>query len=370
MLMASALGLLILAGAVLLFMRPSTDTTLRNSPATQAGPASPALPGPADFQTVEVIPVVSKLLDRTIPLPGELQPYLSVDLYPRVTGIIQWIGVDRGSWVKRGDVLVRLVAPELSAHRAEAEAKRHSGRITYEHLATAASTPGVVAPNDLEVAQKTVEADQARVNSLRQLESYLTMSAPFDGVVTERHMHPGAVVSPAGGGPGGTMPILRMEQISHLRLMVPVPEAYVGSLVPGQKVQFTVPAFPAEKFSGNIARIAGSVDMKTRTMPVEMDVQNPTGRLAPGMFPEVEWPVRRAQPTLFVPAKAIVTTTELAFVLRVQSSTVEWVRVRRGQPLDNLVEVFGDLHAGDQVVLRGTDELRPGTKVRARLTER
>jgi hypothetical protein len=81
------------------------------------------------------------------------------------------------------------------------------------------------------------------------------------------------------------------------------------------------------------------------------------------MFPEVQWPVRRSHPTLFVPVKAVVTTTEMTFVIRVHNGIAEWVSVRRGQPLEHLVEVFGDLHPGDQVVLRGTDELRPGTSV-------
>ncbi len=145
--------------------------------------------------------------------------------------------------------------------------------------------------------------------------------------------------------------------------MVPVPEPYTGDVEVGQTVKFSVPAFPGQMFHGKITRFAHSVDMKTRTMPVEMDVDNASGLLAPGMFPEVEWPVRRSTPTLFVPDKAIVTTTELTFVIRVRQETAEWVKVRKGQSVGNLIEVFGDLSAGDFVVARGTDELRPGTKV-------
>jgi hypothetical protein len=98
-------------------------------------------------------------------------------------------------------------------------------------------------------------------------------------------------------------------------------------------------------------------------MPVEMDVENTSSLLAPDMFPEVEWPVRRSAPTLFVPVKAVVTTTEFTFVIRVREDTAEWVRVQKGQAVGDLIEVFGDLHVGDAVVARGTDELRAGTKV-------
>lgn len=312
--------------------------------------------------TVEVVPVELKTSDRKIRLPGELWPYLSVALYPKVTGILDWIGVDRGSQVKRGQVIIRLSAPELKAQRVEAEAKLQSDRATFEHLKAAAATPGVVAPNDLEVSQKTMEADVARVQSLKDMEAYLTVSAPFDGVVTERNVHPGALV-----GPGGNTPMIRIEQVSRLRLVVAVPEPNVAEIVEGKNVMFTVTAYPGQNFKGIITRIAQSIDVKTRTMPVELDVDNRSGKLASGMFPEVEWPVHRSQPTLFVPAKAIVTTTEKTFVIRVRDDTTEWIAVKRGASIGNFIEVFGDLQPNNQVVLRATDELRSGTKVVPRL---
>jgi RND family efflux transporter MFP subunit len=311
---------------------------------------------------VAVIPVTAQRLNMTVHLPGELHPYLSVDLYPKVTGILQWIGVDRGSEVKRGQVLARLMAPELTAQRAEAEAKLRADQITYERLTTAAAVPGVVAPNDLEIAKRTVDADRARVQSLKEMEDDLIITAPFDGIVTTRNVHPGALVGPTGGA-GASPPLVRLEHTAHLRLTVPVPEPYTGEISAGHRVKFSVPAFPGQTFFGTITRVAHSVDMKTRTMPVEMDVDNAFGLLAPGMFPEVEWPVQRIRPTLFVPANAVVTTTELTFVIRVRQETVEWVEVKKGLSVGNLIEVFGDLQAGDVVVEKGTDELRPGTKV-------
>lgn len=330
-------------------------------------PSSLSLPGKleAGIPQVTVVPVLAKQLEETVHLPGELQPFLSVDLYPKVTALLQWIGVDRGSRVKRGEMLVRLMAPELSAQRAEAEAKLRADEITYERLRTAATTPGVVAPNDLEIAKRTAEADRARVQSLKQMEEYLVITAPFDGVVTTRNVHLGALVGPAGGGgAGANPPLVRLEQVAHLRLTVPVPESYTGTIAPGKKVHFWVPAFPNRYFEGIIARIAHSVDLKTRTMPVEMDVDNSSDLLAPGMFPEVEWPVQRAELTLFAPASSVVTTTEFTFVIRVRQETVEWINVRKGQAVGDLIEVFGDLNVGDLVIARGTDELRPGTKVK------
>lgn len=105
--------------------------------------------------------------------------------------------------------------------------------------------------------------------------------------------------------------------------------------------------------------------MKTRTMAVELDVPNGDGRLAPGMFAEIQWPARRGAPSLFVPRTAVAATTERSFVVRVRDGVAEWVDVRRGATMDGMVEVFGDLKAGDQVAVRATDELRAGTKVSA-----
>jgi membrane fusion protein, multidrug efflux system len=136
----------------------------------------------------------------------------------------------------------------------------------------------------------------------------------------------------------------------------------------GTFVTFSVPAFPNQSFSGKIARIAHAVDVKTRTMPVELDVANTAGRLASGMFPEVLWPVSRAQPSLFVPTSAVARTTEAVFVVRIRDGNVEWVNVQTGESDGKLIEVFGDLQEGDAVATRGTDELRTGIHVTVKET--
>ncbi len=346
----------------------------------------------AQSPTVMVTTVVSQQLNRQTPLPGELQAYQDVAIYPKVQGFVEWIEVDRGSVAKNGQLLARLIAPELAAQsreaaakaqavqaqRLEAAAKLAADEATYKRLQAASATPGVVAGNDVEVAQKTVEADRARVrawqenekaalqavHSFQDIESYLRITAPFDGVITERNVHEGSFVGPSGGP--AALPMLRIRQISLLRLVVALPERDVASIEPGTEVSFTVPAFPGETFKGVVQRIAHALDVKTRTMPVELDVANPSGRLAPGMYAEVAWPARRPQPSLFVPSSAVVTTTERTFVIRIQSGEVEWVDVKRGAAMDDMVEVFGNLKQGDQVAVRGTDELRAGTHVVAK----
>jgi RND family efflux transporter MFP subunit len=148
---------------------------------------------------------------------------------------------------------------------------------------------------------------------------------------------------------------------------VPVPEYDATGIPEGTEVSFTVPSFPGRTFLAPIARISGAVDVKTRTMPVELDVRDAKAELSPGAFCEVAWPLHRAYPTLFVPATAVGSDLERTFVIRVRDNRAEWVDVKTGAASANLIEVFGDLREGDQVALRGTDELRPGTQVSPRV---
>jgi len=349
----------------------------------KAAPPDPAL-------KVQVTKVVAQKLALTVHLPGEIEPYEVVAIFPRVNGFVKSISVDRGSHVRAGQDIAQLEAPELIAQRSEAqsklqaakaqfaaaEAKAASDEGTYEHLKAAAATPGVVAGNDLFVAQKALDVDRSQLKAqqenvnaaqqslqaIAQTEAYLQVKAPFDGVVTERNVHPGALVGPAGAS-GSALPMLRIETLSRLRVVVPVPEAYAAGVPEGTKVEFTVPSFPGRTFSGRIARIAHSVDIKTRTMPVELEAGNMKGELSPGTFSDVLWPVRRSYPTLFVPTSSVANTLERTFVVRIRDGKSEWIDVKTGVTVDKMTEVFGDLHESDIVAVRGTDELRAGTTV-------
>ncbi|HVE42971.1 MAG TPA: efflux RND transporter periplasmic adaptor subunit [Planctomycetota bacterium] len=325
-------------------------------------PPAPPPPsaGPSGPPAVSVVPVTSQKLVKPMKLSGELVARRDVALYARVQGFVEKIEVDRGSVVKQGQTLVQLVAPELEAQRHEAEAKLGSDLATYKRLKEASATPGVVSGNEVEVSEKVVEADRARVQWWKQNETYLKISAPFDGVITERNVHEGSLVSPSGAGSAA---MLRIQEVATLRLVVPVPEIAAGSVTDGGVVPFTVPAFPGVSFSGTLARTSRALDLKTRSLPVELDVDNRDGRLAPGMFPEVQWQMKRSEPTLFVPPTSVVVTTERTFVIRVNGGKVEWVDVKLGVSTGPLQEVFGTLSAGDSVALRGSDELRAGTVV-------
>jgi len=341
-------------------------------------------------QRVTVAKVESQTLETNLALPAQITPYEAVDVYPKVTGFVEKISVDRGSRVHAGEVIIQLSAPELAAQRAQAEAALQNAdaqRIaaeakfaadngTYLHLVEAAKTPGVVAANDLLVAQQSAAADHAQVEAaaksvqaardhlraVTQLESYLEIRAPFDGVVTQRNLHPGALAGPA-SGPAGAQPIVRIQSMDRLRVTVPVPEAYAAGVRDGQEVTFRVPGYPGKVFRAPIARVSHDISQNTRTMQVELDFKNGSGEITPGAFATVDWPVGRSYPTLFVPASAVTTDLQRTFVIDVRDGKAEWVDVTTGVTADGKTEVFGALQAGDIVVANATDSIRPGTAV-------
>ncbi len=356
-----------------------------------SGGNSQSAPQGSSQPTVVVTTVKSQLLHTTIALPAQIKAYESVDVFPKESGFITAIPVDRGSRVKAGQLLVKLSAPELVAQRTQAEAavnaaqsqveaakaKLAADQTTYLHLKNAAQTPGVVAENDVAVAEQTVASDQAQVQAAQEnavaarqrlkgvseLESYLEIRAPFDGVVTERNLHPGALVGPSTGA--GAQPILRLESTGSARLVIDVPEDYAIGIREGQQVNFTADSIPGKIFHAPIARISHAIDEKTRTMAVELGIHNEP-QLVPGMFVTVQWQSQRTTPTLFVPTTAIANDLQRTFVVRVKDGKVEWIDVKPGATSGNSIEAFGDLQPNDLVAVRGSDELKPGIQVIAK----
>lgn len=341
-------------------------------------------------QPVETVRVVSRTIERRVELPGEFLPYERVPIHAKIPGFVETVLVDRGSVVKAGELLATLVAPELVARiaeaearvqvlesqRAEAEAHAAAAQSTYERMKAASVTPGVIAGNELIQAEKQVDVERARVRAAESsvgaaraavkaeedVKAYLRISAPVAGVITERNVHPGALVGTA----NSTEPMFQLETAKRLRLVVAVPEMDVAGIVRGGRVPFTVPAYPGDTFTGVISRVAHSIDPKTRSMAVELDVMNKNGHLAAGMYPTVHWPVRRGKPSLLVPPATVASNSERTFVIRVQNGVAEWVNVKKGAPFGDLIEVYGPLEAGDVLVKRGTEEVHPGARLTIR----
>jgi membrane fusion protein, multidrug efflux system len=332
-------------------------------------------------QHVEWAKVEGRSLSRTVPLTAELTPYLQTEIQARVPGYVERVLVDRGTAVRRGQVLVQLSAPEMGAQTGAAEASLHQAEAevdqaaaqaaavagTYERLLEASKTPGAISGNELTLAEKQKEAASSlvtsrkaavraasdRLNAAKDMRAYLRITAPFDGIITDRFVHPGMMVDA-----NGRQLLLKLQQTTHLRLVVPVPETYVGSIQHGKVVQFHVPARAGKIFSGTIARVPQALDPQSRSMMVELDVLNRDGALAPGMYPTVDWPVASGGELLFVPVTSVVTTTERTFVIAAKNGRARWINVQKGPVSGEQVSIRGAVSVGEAVVKRATDEIR------------
>jgi RND family efflux transporter MFP subunit len=335
---------------------------------------------------IEMVKVERRSASRTVPLTAELTPFLQTDIESRVPGYVEKVLVDRGSVVRRGQLLVQLSAPEMrsqtnasesalhqaEADQAQAEAQAAAAASTYARLQEAAKTPGAVAGNELVQAEKqkvaadslvlsrmaAVRSAKDKMQAAGDMESYLRIVAPFDGTITDRFVHPGMMVDA-----GGHTPLLKLQQTNHLRLVVPVPESYVGSIAKGKAVTFHAPAHPGKNYTGKIARVPNVLDQQNRTMMVELDVYNTDGTLAPGMYPTVDWPVNSNDTSLFVPATSVVTTTERTFVITSVNRQAHWVNVRKGPTVGEQISIRGQISDGQLVIKRATDEIREGAKL-------
>lgn len=334
----------------------------------QGAPGVPLALNPVD--TVPVLVLRDSHASKDIELPAELLPYEQAEIFARVEGYIRELKVDLGDRVRKGQTLALIEAPELHTKYAEylaalqaARAKYVSSADLYARLskAAAANTPGIVAPVELERSRNQYLADSASYEAGRQLAEsykqaagYLVLQAPFDGVVTRRMADRGALV-------GTSQPILKIQHNRKLRLRMAIPEQYVSAGGGAGSVSFRVEAVPDKLFSATFSRRSESIDPVTRTEIWEYSYENASDSLKAGSFAYVKLRLQRTGNSFILPSSAVVTNQERRFIIRVKDGKASWVDVRIGMATERGVELFGDLHRGDTVVVRSTDERKPGS---------
>ncbi|MFY7827208.1 MAG: efflux RND transporter periplasmic adaptor subunit [Flectobacillus sp.] len=315
---------------------------------------------------------------QELQIPGELESYFETDLFPKVNGYIKRINVDIGDKVASGQVLAVLDAPELSLQLAEATAKMRSAesqlntsKSVFKRLQKANQTPGTVSPNDLDIAHSKIVSDsltwlgtKAVYQSIQVMTEYLSIKAPFDGVVAERRLSPGAFVGP---NDKSAVAIFKVKQENKLRLRIPVPERYINAIKLHQPIEFSVMNLPDKKFEGKVSRISHNVNKQTRSEIVEIDVPNPSLQLVSGTYTQVSLPLQRNVSSLVVPSSAVATTLEKCFVVKVENGLSSWVEVKKGIESEGKVEVFGDVKSGDIVLKTASDEIPNGIAIKTKL---
>ncbi|GGB07571.1 efflux RND transporter periplasmic adaptor subunit [Puia dinghuensis] len=314
-------------------------------------------------------------VEQVYKLPAQLAAYQEVSIFPKVNGYVKTVQVDIGSHVAAGQLLMELEAPELEQATAQAKEKYFQAtadytisRENYERLKQAAQTPGAISPMDLATAKSKTGADSALSNAAKAnwqqqqvMMGYLKVMAPFKGVITQRNVHPGALVS-AEAKDG--KPMLELKEVDHLRLQVSIPETMAGTLRNNDTISFYLSAFPGKRFFGHIARKSMNINLQYRSEPVELDVYNPDEALTPGMYADVLFDSKGNPHALSVPKTAVVTSTERKYVIAVRNGKAVRVDVSTGNESSNRVEVLGQLAAGEQVVANANDEIKEGSTLK------
>ncbi|MVN21370.1 efflux RND transporter periplasmic adaptor subunit [Mucilaginibacter arboris] len=318
--------------------------------------------------------VSEKALSSSARLPGQLKPFNEVNLFPKINGFVKQVYVDRGSIVKKGQLLVTLEAPEMQSQLQSANSRYLQAQETasaskekYQRLKEAATEPGSVSPLDLDNALSRMKADAAIANaersnvaSVRTMIGYLNIYAPFDGMIIQRNISPGALVAP---GKSTDQPMLILQDTRKLRLQVDIPEDYVDKVDLKSPVRFTFNAMPGQQHTAKISRSANALG-SMRQEAIEIDVINTNGQLKPGMYAEVHIPMQSGAKSLLVPNSAIVRSTEREYVVAVREGKAALIDVKEGLSTHDSTEVFGKLKANDRIVLQGTDEIKEGDEVK------
>jgi RND family efflux transporter MFP subunit len=342
----------------------------------------------------------------TLTIAGDFKPFQDVDVHAKVAGYIKRIYVDVGDHVKAGQTLAVLEIPELAAElagadaavrRSQEEIRRAEGDLAraqsahaaahsaYARLKQAAeSRAGLVAQQEIDdsqakdleseaqvssssaalsAAQQQLQVAEANQKQYAALSDYSRIVAPFSGVVTARFADTGALIAAGTSGSAQSVPVVRLAEISKLRLVLPVPESVAGQIHLGDPVSVRVQALNQD-FVGKVSRFADSLDRQTRTMETEIDFENRDGHLIPGMYAETQLSLREKRDALTVPLESVTRDGEDATVLAVNpQNIIEERHVKLGLEDSVRVEVLSGLTDKDRVVIGNRSQFRSGQKI-------
>ena len=337
-----------------------------------------------DKETAEMaIPTVSVVHPKRgapaqeVVLPANVQAYIDAPIYARTNGYLKHWYVDIGAHVKAGQLLADIETPEVDqqlrqsrADLATSEANLNLSKITATRYADLLKTDSVSkqdadnAEGDYAAKQATVQSAQANVKRLEELQSFEKIYAPFEGVITARNTDIGALID--SGSSGGTRTeLFHIAQPDKLRVYVNVPEAYSQAAKPGLTAQLALSEFPGRLFPGTLIRTANAIDQSTRTLLVEIRVNNPTGTLLSGAYAEVHLKLPTATTAFILPVNALLFRAEGLRVVSVNDNhRTELRAITLGHDFGSEVEVVAGLSGNESIVVNPPDSIVAGEEVR------
>jgi RND family efflux transporter MFP subunit len=308
-------------------------------------------------------------------LPGSVQAYYEAPIYARTSGYLKRWYTDIGTPVKKGQLLAEIETPEVDQQLSQAQADLATAEANYQLAKTTDErwqgllTTGSVSKQDADqragdaAAKKAaVQSAAANVARLHDLESFKRVLAPFDGVVTQRNTDIGALIN-AGQSPGSAL--FRVADTHRLRIYVSLPQPYAAAVTPGDSADLVFAEHPGKSFPANVAFTAQALDPATRTLQVELQVDNPKGELFPGAYAEVHFKLATPAATLRLPVNAIMFRAAGLQVATVSSNhQVRLKSITEGRDFGNSIEVLSGVGGDDDVILNPPDSISDGASVR------
>ena len=309
-------------------------------------------------------------------LPGDIQAFEDSPIYARTNGYLKKWYVDIGARVKSGQLLAEIETPEVDQQLDQARADLNTAQANYRLSQITANryqdllkTDSVAkqdvdnAVGDFQAKQAMVASAESNVRRLQELQSFEKIYAPFDGVITARNTDVGHLINSGAGAPATEL--FHMASLRQLRVYINVPQQYSPAAKPGLTADLTLQEFPGRRFKGTLVRTAGAIDVASRTLLVEVDVDNASGELLPGAYAEVHLKVPTGAPALIVPVSSLIFRNEGLQVGTVQDSDrAQLVKVTLGRDMGSEVEVISGLSPDDSVIINPPDSLVPGETVR------
>jgi RND family efflux transporter MFP subunit len=313
--------------------------------------------------------------DLEIVLPGNTKAFIDTPIYARTNGYLKHWYVDIGAHVKNGQLLAEIETPEIDNQFQQARADLETARANFELAkTTAARWQFLVQTNsvsqqetdekvsDFNAKKAALDASAANAHRLEDLQSFQKIYAPFDGIITARNTDVGALIDAGANSPGKEL--FHLADVSTLRVYVAIPEIYSRAARSGASASLILDEYPGQLFQGTLVRTSNSIDAASRTLLIEVDVDNPKGQLLPGAYVSVHLKLSKQRPSVTVPANTLLFRKEGLRIGIVRNGRAELIPVTIARDFGTTVEILSGLQPTDEVILDPADSLISGTPVR------
>ena len=357
----------VFAAAFILGIKPRLDANAALKKETQA----------LNIPTVSIIRAKPGDVNKELVLPGNVQAFMDTPIYARTNGYLKRWYFDIGARVKAGQLLAEIEAPEIDDQLQQARADLANARAAHALAAsTAERWQGLLKSNsvshqeteekiaDTQVKKAVLDAAAFNVARLEKLQSFKKIYAPFSGVITARNTDIGALID-AGSAGGPAKELFHMASTDKMRVYVSVPQVYSRDAAPGTEAELTLTEYPDKRFKGVLVRTASAIDAASRTLNVEIEVDNRTGELLPGAYAQVHFKLKNSNKSLVLPVNALLFRAEGLQVATVgKDDRVVLNKVALGRDFGTTVEVVSGLNGDEAVILNPSDSIVAGTQVR------